>query len=116
MPRALLALAVLGVLAVPSVGADRPGARTTTTTLPAPPPDPNLATAREALLVAQDQLRSAGAGKPDVYGGHRKLALELVNTALEQVESGLRLAQEAARAAQEKEKQKPTAAPKRRRR
>src|SRR4029450_12124209 len=107
MPRALLVLVALGVLAVPSVGADRPGARTTTTTLPAPPPGPNLATAREALLVAQDQLRSAGAGKPDVYGGHRKLALELVNTALEQVESGLRLAQEAARAAQEKETQKP---------
>jgi hypothetical protein len=113
MSRALLVLAVLGVLALPSLGADRPGARTTTTTLPAPPPDPNLATAREALLVAQDQLRTAGADKPDVYGGHRKLALELVNTALEQVESGLRVAQEAARAAQERQQK---AAPKRRKR
>jgi len=113
MPRALLVLAVLGVLAVPSVGADRPGSRTTTTTLPAPPPDPNLATAREALLVAQEQLRTAGVGKPDVYGGHRKLALELVNTALEQVESGLRVSGEAARAAQERQQK---AAPKRRKR
>jgi hypothetical protein len=101
MPRALLALAVLGVLAGPSVAADRPATRTTTT-IPAPPPDPNLAAAREALLVAQDQLRTAGAGKPEVYGGHRKLALELVNTALEQVESGLRAAaEEAARRALE---------------
>jgi hypothetical protein len=114
MPRALLVLAVLGVLAVPSVGADRPGARTTTTTtLPAPPPDPNLTAARDALLVAQDQLRTAGVGKTDVYGGHRKLALELVNTALEQVESGLRVAGEAARAAQERQQK---AAPKRRKR
>ena len=113
MPRALLVLAVLGVLAVPSVGADRPGARTTTTTMPAPPPDPNMATARDALLVAQEQLRAAGTGKPDVYGGHRKLALELVNTALEQVESGLRIAGEAARAAQERQQK---AAPKRRKR
>jgi hypothetical protein len=112
MPRALLVLAVLGVLAVPSPGADRPGARTTTT-MPAPPPDPNMATARDALLVAQEQLRTAGAGKPDVYGGHRKLALELVNTALEQVESGLRVAGEAARAAQERQQK---AAPKRRKR
>ena len=116
MPHALLALAVLGVLAVPALAADRPASRTTTTTtIPAPPPDPNLATAREALLVAQDQLRVAGTGKPDVYGGHRKLALELVNTAIEQVDNGLRAAaEEAARRALEAQQQKP--APKRRRR
>jgi hypothetical protein len=114
MPRALLALAVLGVLAVTSIAADRPASRTTTTTIPTPPPDPNLATAREALLVAQDQLRIAGTGKPDVYGGHRKLALELVNTAIEQVDNGLRAAAEEAVRRELEAKQKP--APKRRRR
>ncbi len=114
MPRVVSALVLLGVLAVPCFAADRAASRTTTTTLPAPPPDPNLAAARDALLVAQDQLRTAGAGKPDVYGGHRKLALELVNTALEQVEGGLRSAAEdaAKRALEAKRK----AAPKRRRR
>jgi hypothetical protein len=80
MPRALLALAFVTALAVPSFAADRPAPKAAAPPTPAVPPDPNLATAREALLVAQEQLRIAGAGKPDVYGGHRKLALELVNT------------------------------------
>jgi len=115
MPRAPLALIVVAVLAVPSFAAERRAARaTTTTTLPAFPPDPNLAAARDALLVAQEQLRIAGTGKPDVYGGHRKLALELVNTALEQVDNGLRVAaEEAARKAREAQHKQ---APKRRRR
>jgi hypothetical protein len=114
MPRALLALAFVTALAVPSFAADRPAPKAAAPPTPAVPPDPNLATAREALIVAQEQLRIAGAGKPDVYGGHRKLALELVNTALEQVDNGLRLAAEEAARREREAKQKP--APKRRRR
>jgi hypothetical protein len=114
MPRrSVLALGAFTALALPPlatvvVPADR-GVPT-----PAPFVEPNLAAARDALLVAQEQLRLAGSGKPEVYGGHRKLALQLVNTALEQVDAGLRVAaEEAAQRAQEAAK-KP--APRRRRR
>src|SRR5262245_38626028 len=96
MPRVLQVLAASAVLVLPSLGAGPP---------PSPPVvvDINLAAAREALVVAQEHLRVAGSGKPDEYGGHRKLALELVNTALEQVDAGLRIAaeEEAARRAKE---------------
>ncbi len=112
MPRALLALAAIIVLAAPTRAADRraPAAA------PAPPPPAlHLAAARDALVVAQEHLRDAGAGKTDVYGDHRKLALELVNTALEQVDAGLRIAaEEAARREREAKQKRP--APKRRRR
>jgi hypothetical protein len=111
MPRALLALAAIITLAAPTLAADRraPAAA------PPPPPAPHLAAARDALVVAQEQLRVAGTGKADVYGDHRKLALELVNTALEQVDAGLRIAaEEAARRESEAKQKRP--APKRRRR
>ncbi len=89
-------LAALAGLALRSLAAGAPPPA------PAPPPDAHLAAARDALVVAQEHLRTAGAGKPDAYGDHRKLALELVNTALEQVEAGLRIAaEEAARRAKE---------------
>jgi hypothetical protein len=110
MIRALLVPAAITVLSLRTLAAE-----------PAPPtssppfPDPGLAIAREALLTAQQQLRLSGTGKPDEYGGHRKLALELVNTALEQVEAGLKVAaEEAARREAAAKKQQP--AKKRRRR
>jgi hypothetical protein len=109
MPRALLALATALLLVGPLRAADPPP------TGHAPSPDINLATARDALVVAQEQLRLAGSGKSEVYGDHRKLALELVNTALVEVDAGLRLAAaEAERLA--KEAQEKARAPKRRRR
>ena len=67
-----------------------------------PPPDPNLTGARAALVAAQEHLRLADTGKKDQYGAHRKLALELVNTAISEVDAGLRIAaDEAARKARE---------------
>jgi len=110
MPRALLALATAFLLVAPLRAADPPP------TDQAPSPDINLATARDALVVAQEQLRLAGSGKSEVYGDHRKLALELVNTALVEVDAGLRLAAaEAERLAKEAAQEK-ARAPKRRRR
>jgi hypothetical protein len=107
---ALLVLAAITVPGLPAVAAEP--------AVPAPSaplPDPSLAVAREALLAAQQQLRIAGTGKPDEYGGHTKLALQLVNTALEQVDAGLKVAaEEAARRAQAAKKAPP--AKKRRRR
>jgi hypothetical protein len=90
MTRALPALALSGMLHLVSALAANPPAP------PSPPPDPSLANAREALVVAQEHLRQTGAAKRDEYGGHRKLALELVNTAIEQVDAGLRVAAEEA--------------------
>ena len=67
-----------------------------------PPPDPNLTGARAALVAAQEHLRLAETGKKDQYGTHRKLALELVNTAISEVDAGLRsAAEDAARKARE---------------
>ena len=67
-----------------------------------PPPDPNLTGARAALVAAQEHLRLADTGKKDQYGTHRKLALELVNTAISEVDAGLRIAaDQAARKARE---------------
>jgi hypothetical protein len=111
MRRALLALATALLLVTPLPGADPPP------TDQAVSPDINLATARDALVVAQEQLRLAGSGKSEVFGDHRRLALELVNTALVEVDAGLRLAAEEAerlaKEAREKAKARPT---KRRRR
>jgi hypothetical protein len=112
--RPVLAIGAIAALALPPlatvvVPADRAA--------PSPPPfiEPNLAAARDALLVAQEQLGLAGSGKAEVYGGHRKLALQLVNTALEQVDAGLRVAaEEAAQREQEAAAKKPP--PRRRRR
>lgn len=111
MLRALLALAALLVLGVSAPAADRPAQPAP----PQPPPEAHLAAARDALVVAQEHLRVAGAGKSAVYGDHRKLALELVNTALDQVDAGLRLAAEEA-AKREREAAQKRPAPKRRRR
>lgn len=109
MLRVALAMALLTIAVSVPVAAPPP----TPATPPAPSADVNLATARDALLIAQEQLRLADRGAKQEYGGHRKLALELVNTALQQVDAGLRLAaEESARKAQEVKK-KP--APKRRR-
>jgi hypothetical protein len=111
MPRALLAFAAATVLAVAAHAADRPTAAEPPLAVP---PEPHLAAAHDALLVAREHLGITGASKNDGYGGHRKLALELVNTALEQVEAGLRIAaEEAARREAEAKRQAP---PKRRRR
>jgi hypothetical protein len=67
-----------------------------------PPPDPNLSGARAALVAAQEHLRLADTGKKDQYGAHRKLALELVNTAISEIDAGLRIAaDDAARKARE---------------
>jgi hypothetical protein len=108
MIRALLALAAITVLSVRALAAE-PAPQTS-----GPPlPDPSLAIAREALLTAQQQLRISGTGKPDEYGGHRKLALELVNTAIEQVEAGLKVAAEEA-ARREAAAKKPPAKKRRR--
>ena len=111
MPRAVLALATALLLVAPLRAADAPPVGQ------APSPDVNLATARDALVVAQEQLRLAGSGKSAVYGDHRKLALELVNTALVEVDAGLRLAAaEAERLAKEAQEKEKARAPKRRRR
>jgi hypothetical protein len=111
MIRALLALAAITVLSVRALAAE-PAAQTS-----APPfPDPSLAIAREALLTAQQQLRLSGNAKPDQYGGHRKLALELVNTALEQVDAGLKVAADEAAKRDEAAKKAAAASKKRRRR
>ncbi len=73
---------------------------------PAPTPHVHLATARDALVIAQEQLRLAATGKTELYGDHRHLALELVNTALAEVDTGLRLAlEEAERQAAERQAQ-----------
>jgi hypothetical protein len=94
MPRAVFPLAIALALAAFVRAADPP----------APTPDVHLATARDALVVAQDQLRLAATGKSEVYGDHRRLALELVNTALAEVDTGLRLAlEEAGRQAAERQ-------------
>jgi hypothetical protein len=102
MIRALLALAAITVLTLRVLSAE-PAVQS-----PPPFPDPSLALAREALLSAQQQLRLSSTGKPDEYGGHRKLALELVNTALEQVDAGIKVAaEEAARREQAAKKAPP---------
>lgn len=111
MRRVPLAFVAAMGLAIAGHAADRPGAPTP----PAPPPDASLAAARDALIVAQDALRAAGGGKAVVYGDHRKLALELVNTALQQVDTSLRLAAEEV-AKREREAAKKRPAGKRRRR
>jgi hypothetical protein len=112
MRRAPLVLATALLLVAPLPAADVPP------TDQAVSPDINLATARDALVVAQDQLRLAGSGKSEVFGDHRRLALELVNTALAEVDAGLRLAAEEAerlaKEAREKAKARP-AKPRRRR-
>jgi len=110
MTRALPVLAAIVVLAVPGFAAEAPPAAATV------PPDASLVAAREALLVAQQHLRIAGTAKPDEYGGHRKLALELVNTALEQVDSGLRVAAEAAAKREQAAKEKQAQSRRKRRR
>ena len=110
MIRALLVLAAITVLSLRALAAE-PAPQPSSPPLP----DPSLAIAREALLTAQQQLRISGTGKPDEYGGHRKLALELVNTALEQVEAGLKAAAEEA-ARREAAAKKQQSAKKRRRR
>jgi hypothetical protein len=108
MIRALLVLAAITVLSLRVLSAEP-------VQTPGPPfPDPSLAIAREALLTAQQQLRLSDSVKPDPYGGHRKLALELVNTALEQVDAGLKVAAE--EAAKRDEAAKKAAASKKRRR
>jgi len=109
MIRALLALAAITVLPLRGLAADP-------VQTPPPFPDPSLAIAREALLTAQQQLRISGTAKPDQYGGHRKLALELVNTALEQVDAGLKVAAEEAAKRDEDAKKAAAASKKRRRR
>lgn len=109
MPRAVFALAIALLLVAPLRAADPPPADQP------PSPDVNLATARDALVVAQEQLRLAGSGKSDVYGDHRKLALELVNTALVEVDAGLRLAAEEAERLAKQAQEKARAAKKRRR-
>jgi hypothetical protein len=110
MIRALLALAAITVLPLRGLAADP-------VQTPNPPfPDPSLAIAREALLTAQQQLRLSGNAKPDQYGGHRKLALELVNTALEQVDAGLKVAADEAAKRDEAAKKAAAASRKRRRR
>ncbi len=94
MIRAFLGVVAIALLAAPVPGADQP--------IPSPPPDVHLAAAREALVAAQERLRLADTGKKDEYGGHRRLALEMVNTALVEVDAGLRVAaDEAARKARE---------------
>jgi len=113
MPRASLALAALLLLAASLRAADPP---------PLPPPpaaldvtlDAHLANARDALVVAQEQLRRADTAKPDpaatpdLWGDYRRLTLELVNTALVEVDAGLHLlreeAERKAKEAQEKAK------------
>ena len=94
MLRAILTLAALALLGASPPAVNQP--------VPAPPPDPNLTGARAALVAAQEQLRLADTGKKGEYGAHRKLALELVNTAIAEVDAGLRVAaEEAARKARE---------------
>ena len=94
MIRAVLGLAVVSLLAAPVPAVDQP--------IPTLPPDAHLTAAREALVAAQERLRLADTGKKDEYGGHRKLALELVNTALVEVDAGLKVvADDAARKARE---------------
>lgn len=112
MPRVTLTLAALFVCVALLRAADPPPAAQV------PSPDVNLATARDALVVAQEQLRLAGSGKSEIYGDHRRLALELVNTALVEVDAGLKLAaEEAERLAKEaKEAKEKAQAAKRRRR
>src|SRR5262249_19656751 len=96
MIRAVLGLAVVSLLAAAVPAVDHP------IPIPTPPPHGRLAAARGALLPAQERLRLADTGKKDEYGGHRKLALELVNTALVEVDAGLKVvADEAARKARE---------------
>lgn len=95
MIRAFLGLVAVALLAARVPAADQP-------IIPSPPPDVHLSAAREALIAAQERLRLADTGKKDEYGGHRKLALEMVNTALVEVDAGLRVAaEEAARKARE---------------
>jgi hypothetical protein len=107
MPRAVFPLAIALAFAAFVRAADPP----------APTPDVHLATARDALVVAQDQLRLAATGKTEAYGDHRRLALELVNTALAEVDTGLRLALEAAErlAAERQAKEAQQKRPRRRR-
>lgn len=87
-------MAAVALVAASAPAVDQP--------IPTLPPDVHLTAAREALVAAQERLRLADTGKKDEYGGHRKLALEMVNTALAEVDAGLRAAaEEAARKARE---------------
>ena len=108
-PRVTLTLAALVVCVALLRAADAPPAAQ------APSPDVNLATARDALVVAQEQLRLAGSGKSEIYGDHRRLALELVNTALVEVDAGLKLAAAEAERLAKDAKEKAQAGKRRRR-